>query len=245
MMRSSTGTDLMKLMPLTVALLAVNVVVYAIQTHYANVIYVMHSGTTAGSQPVLGSVDGRFALWGPMVSEGEWWRLVSCGFLHASVLHIGMNMLSLFFLGRVLEPALGALRFGLIYFVSLVAGSLGVMIAQPDGLTLGASGAIFGLAGALLVISHSSGIGIMQSGIGPIILLNLALTFTIPGISIGGHLGGLAGGAAITYAMVELAKRRRSENGSLPALVGISVAAFLAFMLISVMLARSKYPSVG
>jgi membrane associated rhomboid family serine protease len=244
-MRSGAGSDVMKQMPLTVALIAINVVVYILQTQYQNVIYVMESHTTAGSQPVLGSVDGRFALWGPMVSEGEWYRLLTCGFLHASVLHIGLNMLSLFFLGRVLEPALGALRFGLIYFVSLVAGSLGVMIAEPQGLTLGASGAIFGLAGALLVISQSSGIGIMQSGIGPVVLLNLAFTFTIPGISIGGHLGGLAGGAAITYVMVELAKRRRSDSGSLSALVGISAAAFIGLMLISVMLARSKYPSAG
>lgn len=245
MLRSGGSSELLQVMPLTIALIAINAVVYVLQTRYSNVIYVMDSGTSAGSQAVQGSVDGRFALWGPMVSEGEWWRLLSCGFLHASVLHIGMNMLSLFFLGRVLEPALGALRFGLIYFVSLMAGSLGVMIVGSEGLTLGASGAIFGLAGALLVISSSSGIGIMQSGIGPIILLNLALTFTIPGISIGGHLGGLAGGAAITYVMVELAKRRRSENGSLGALVGISAAAFVGLMLIAVMLARSKYPSAG
>ncbi len=77
------------------------------------------------------------------------------------------------------------------------------------------------------------------------ILLNLAITFTIPGISIGGHLGGLAGGAAITYVMVELAKRRRGANGSLPALVGVSAACFVALLLVAVVLARSEYPSLG
>jgi membrane associated rhomboid family serine protease len=154
-------------------------------------------------------------------------------------------MLSLFFLGRVMEPALGALRLGLIYFVSLAAGSVGVMLLEPESLTLVASGAIFGLAGALLVISSSSGIGVMQSGIGPVILLNLAITFTIPGISIGGHLGGLAGGAAITYVMVALAKRRRGANSSLTALAGVSAACFVALLLAAVLLARSEYPSLA
>ena len=132
-----------------------------------------------------------------MVAAGEWWRLLTSGFLHASPLHIGSNMLALFFIGRALEPALGTLRTGLIYFVSLAAGSLGVMMLEPGVASLGASGAIFGLAGALLVIAHAAASGVMQSGIGPMILLNLAFTFTIPGISMGAHIGGLIGGAAL------------------------------------------------
>ena len=151
----------------------------------------MDSGTTGGTQPVQGSVDGDYGLWGPMVSSGEWWRLITSGFLHASLIHIGSNMLALFFIGRALEPALGSLRLGLIYFVSLVAGSLGVMALEPDSLSIGASGAIFGLMGAFVIIARDRGISVMQSGIGPVILLNLVITFTIPGIAIGAHLGGL------------------------------------------------------
>ena len=122
-------------------------------------------------------------------------------------------MLSLFFIGRLVEPAIGTLRTGLIYLVSLAAGSLGVMVLEPGGATLGASGAIFGLAGALLVIAHIRGAGVMQTGIGPMILLNLAFTFSIPGISVGGHVGGLLGGAALGYAILEIDKRRRPRRG--------------------------------
>ena len=89
-----------------------------------------------------------------MVSSGEWWRLVTSGFLHASVIHIGSNMLALFFIGRALEPALGSLRLGLIYFVSLAAGSLGVIVLEPDSLSIGASGAIFGLMGAFVMFAR-------------------------------------------------------------------------------------------
>jgi membrane associated rhomboid family serine protease len=243
--RGGAGADLLQAAPLTVALIAVNVLVYALQTRSSNVVVSMDSGTTGGAQLVQGSVDGHYALWGPMVSSGEWWRLLTSGFLHASVLHLGMNMLSLFFLGRVMEPVLGTLRLGLIYFVSLAAGGLGVIVAEPDALTLGASGAIFGLAGALLVIANSRGIGVMQSGIGPVVLLNLAITFTIPGISIGGHIGGLTGGAAIAAVMLELEKRRRfSRRGPAP-LVAIALTAFVGLLVIAVALARSKYPTVG
>ncbi|MDX6620488.1 MAG: hypothetical protein QOK36_2874 [Gaiellales bacterium] len=239
--RRSGGSDLLEQAPLTVALIAINVVVYILQTRGQNTIVLMNSGTTGGSQPVQGSVDGHYGLWGPMVSSGEWWRLLTSGFLHANVLHIGSNMLALFFIGRGLEPVLGALRLGLIYFVSLAAGSLGVLILEPDSLSIGASGAIFGLMGAYVVFARARGINVMQSGIGPVILLNLAITFTIPGISKGGHIGGLIGGAAMGWIVVEFSKRRQLNRSPLPIAV-FSAALFVALLAISFALARSKYP---
>ena len=165
--RGGAGSELMQAAPLTVVLIAINIFVYALQARTSDIIVPIDSGTTGGAQPVQGSVDGDFGLWAPMVASGEWWRLISSGFLHASVLHIGSNMLALFFLGRALEPALGSLRVALIYFVSLAAGSLGVIILEPDALSIGASGAIFGLMGGFVVFARARGISIMQSGIGP------------------------------------------------------------------------------
>ena len=235
--------EILQVAPLTVALIAINVIVYYLQTRNSAIVVAMTSGTTGGTQPVQGSVDGHYGLWGPMVASGEWWRLISSGFLHASLIHLGSNMLALFFIGRALEPALGSLRLGLIYFVSLVAGSLGVMALEPNSLSIGASGAIFGLMGAFVVIARDRGISVMQSGIGPVILLNLVITFTIPGIAIGAHLGGLIGGAGIALLMVELDKRR-AGRGPAPFIV-VALTSFAALMIVAILLARSKYPSVG
>jgi membrane associated rhomboid family serine protease len=135
------------------------------------------------------------ALDKPDVHAGEYYRLISSGFLHFNLFHIGMNMLLLFQLGQLLEPAIGRVRFGLLYFASLLAGSLGALMLQPNGLTGGASGAVFGLMAAAAIGMHRRGVNVFRTGIGTILVLNLVITFTIPGISIGGHLGGVFAGA--------------------------------------------------
>jgi membrane associated rhomboid family serine protease len=221
--RGGAGSELLQEAPLTVALIAVNIVVYILQRQNADVVVLMNSGTTGGAQPVQGSIDGHYGLWGPMVSSGEWWRLLTSGFLHASPLHIGSNMLALFFIGRGLEPVLGRLRFGLIYAVSLAAGSLGVMILEPDALSIGASGAIFGLMGAAFVMQRARGIDPMQGGIGPLILLNLVLSFVLSNVSIGGHLGGLIGGALAGWLIDQAQDRRRGV--ALPVVACVAVGA--------------------
>jgi membrane associated rhomboid family serine protease len=168
----------------------------------------------------IGSSQG---LHGTVVEEGwlyraavthsdQYWRLVTSGFLHVSVLHIGFNMLLLYFLGRMLEPAVGSARFAVIYFTSLLAGSFGALFATP-GVSLGASGAIFGLMGAAVVEVRSRGIGVMQSGIGGLIILNLIISFTFPDISIGGHIGGLVGGFLAALAIRTADDRRVSALG--------------------------------
>src|SRR4051812_13251377 len=143
-------------------------------------------------------------LHGPDVAGGDLWELLTSGFVHVEYWHIGMNMLSLFWLGRMIEPALGHVRFVAIYLVSLLTGSLGVMLLQPGAYTYGASGAIFGLLGATIVMARNRNIDLVQSGLLPILAINLLLTFTVSGISIGGHLGGLVGGLLVTYLIEEL-----------------------------------------
>jgi membrane associated rhomboid family serine protease len=158
---------------LTMALIAVNAVVF------------------------LGRVgSGDIGLFGPAVAAGDWWRIVTSGFLHYDILHIGFNMVLLWWLGSMLEPSLGRVRFGILYAGALLAGSLGVLVLDPNALTGGASGAVFGLMAATFLSQRRRGVDPMQSGIGGLIVINLVLSFR-PGVSIGGHLGGLVGGAIL------------------------------------------------
>jgi membrane associated rhomboid family serine protease len=170
--------------PATYVLIALNVAVYLAAI----------AGGSGGLSPTGSPLQLDFGLYGPFVGEGEWYRLLTYGFLHASIIHIGFNMFALYFLGRILEPGIGTARFVALYFASLFAGALGALILSPDSLTVGASGAVFGIFGATFVIARHRGVDNLAASIGVILLLNLAITFGNPRISIGGHLGGLAGG---------------------------------------------------
>jgi membrane associated rhomboid family serine protease len=121
-------------------------------------------------------------------------------------------MYFLYFLGALLEPAIGKVRFAVIYFVSLLGGSLGALLVSPDAVTVGASGAVFGLMGAAILAMRARGIDPMQSGLGMTLLLNLGITFLLPGISIGGHLGGLGAGFVAGYLLFEVAERNRNAR---------------------------------
>jgi membrane associated rhomboid family serine protease len=190
----------------TYALIAINVVVEAIQLATAKGSGSVFSGVASNSSLVT---DG--ALSRATVADGDWWRLVTSGFLHAGLLHLFFNMFLLWILGTMLEPAVGRLRFALIYFVSLLAGSFGALVAQPHGLSLGASGAVFGLAGAAFVVLRHRGVDPMQSGLGFFILFNLLLSFR-PGISVGAHIGGLLGGALAAWLMYYAPERMRMPS---------------------------------
>jgi membrane associated rhomboid family serine protease len=166
-------------------------------------------GEVAGGASATGSGFGgsrlfeEGALSGPAVADGEYWRLVSAGFLHAGFFHLLFNMFSLWILGSLLEPAIGQLRFALIFFVSLLAGSFGALLMDPNSLTVGASGGIFGLMGAAVIVMRNRGINPLESGLGLWIGLNLLITFTVSGISIGGHIGGLIGGTLAALVLFE------------------------------------------
>lgn len=175
-----------------------------------------------------GSVWREGVLFGPAVADGEVYRIITGGFLHAGLLHVGFNMYLLWYLGSMMEPAIGKLRFGALYFTSLLGGSLGVMLLSPFDPTVGASGAVFGLIGAGVIAERSQGIGILQSGLGMLLLLNLVITFLIPNISIGGHLGGLAVGTVAGWLLLVWAPRQRSagaRNIALAIVIAMGVAA--------------------
>lgn len=223
--RNPTGTPgQASAFPATIALIAINVVVYLIEI----------GGGGGGLNNPSESIVFHYGLAAPFVAEGEVYRLVTAGFLHASLLHIGFNMLLLFFLGRLLEPALGTARFLVLYFASLLAGSLGALILEPNSIGIGASGAIFGLAGATFVIARGRGMEALASQIGFLIIINLVFSFSAANISIGAHIGGLIGGVICALAIVAGEKgmlgpnRRAVEMAAMIAVGVVSVAASLA-----------------
>jgi membrane associated rhomboid family serine protease len=198
-------------MPATIALIAINVVVFLVEL----------AGGGTGSFSGGGAVIHDAGLHGPDVANGDWWRLFTGGFLHAGLLHLLFNMYVLYVAGSILEPGIGTPRFLGIYFVSLVAGSLGVLIADPNSFTVGASGAIFGLMAAVLVIARGRGVEQLASQFGLFIVINLFLTFSISGISVGGHIGGLIGGAVAAGLVLLVERRLHGRAGFGVELVGI------------------------
>ena len=204
----------------TLALIAMNAAAFLAEGN------ITLTGQPSNSVYEKGALLGSFAgLPGQGVAHGQWWRIITGGFLHENLLHIGFNMYVLYILGQMLEPVLGRVRFAVIYFVSLLAGSLGALIVTPHSLTVGASGAVFGLMGAAAVEMRARQVPIMQSGVGGLILINLVISFTLPGISWGGHIGGLIGGALAALA-IQLGNRYRSQALALGACVLLGVASF-------------------
>ena len=170
------------------------------------------------------------ALFGPAVAAGEWWRVVTGGFLHGSILHIGFNGYLLYVLGQMLESSIGTNRFVALFAAGLFGGSLGALLLQWDGATIGASGAVFGLMGAAMVGLRRRGIDPWRSSIGMLVLINLGFTFLVPGISIGGHVGGLLGGAVAAAPLFAFERERRSLGTALAwAVAGVlAIAAVVA-----------------
>ena len=183
--QNPTGTPGFEAAPATYVLIAINVIVFLVE---------IAQGAGGFYELGLSRFIVDFALFGPAVAEGEWYRLVTSAFLHEGIIHIGFNMFLLLILGRLLEPALGTPRFLVLYFASLLAGSLGALVVDPNALGLGASGAVFGLAGAVFVIARGRGLDALASQIGFLIIFNLIFSFVYPNISIGAHIGGLVGG---------------------------------------------------
>jgi membrane associated rhomboid family serine protease len=181
-------------------------------------------GSLAGGGGAASGGGGQlllnFGLNGPDVANGEVYRLLTSGFLHAGLFHLLLNMYVLWILGNMLEPAIGRLRFSIIYLVSLLCGSFGALLLSPDRFTVGASGAIFGLMGGAVMVMRNRGIDPMQSGLPLWIGINLVFSFAVPGISIGGHIGGLIGGAIAAIVLFELPDRIRG----LPAAAGMVLA---------------------
>jgi membrane associated rhomboid family serine protease len=154
---------------------------------------------------------------------GQWYRLVSSGFLHYGIFHLAFNMYALYMLGQTLEPMLGRLRFAMVYFACLLGGSAGALLLQPHGLHGGASGAVFGLFGLIMVGYIQRGINPLTTSLGGVLIINVLLSFR-PGISFGGHVGGAVAGAICGLVMMAPAQRRVAEKWTYitPILVGLA-----------------------
>lgn len=204
--------------PATIALVVLNVVAFALQV-----------SQRAGSvgRGLGGDIATRGDLYGPNVADGEWWRIVTSGFLHAGLAHLAFNMIALWVLGSIFEAYVGPLRFTLIYFASVVWGSAGALLLTPNSPTVGASGGVFGLMAAVLVLQWQRRITLF-SGIAMWLGLNLVITFTLPNISIGGHLGGIVGG---TLAALVLSGMGRGHMAGLRLKPSLAIAAVAVILV--------------
>ncbi len=196
------------------------------------------SGSPAGSVTIdFGLIGWRQV--GPLpidaigVGEGEYYRIITGGFLHSGAIHLGLNMLALYFLGALLERAIGAWRFAGIFFVSLLGGSLGALILSPNDLTVGASGAVFGLMAAAFFEARDRGRSDVASQIGFFVVINLVFTFSVPNISVGGHLGGLVAGGVLTLLLAQARRSRGagSQSIEIAGIVGLGVALAVACVI--------------
>lgn len=199
---------------ITYLLIAVNVVMFALQS----------------MSPEL---QRELVLWPPGVAEGQWYRLVSSAFLHYGLAHIAFNMWALWAVGPQLEQWLGRLRFGVLYALSGLGGSVLVYLLSPlNSASAGASGAIFGLFGATFVLFRR--LRVDARGIMAVIVINLVITFVVPliggqAISWQAHVGGLVTGTAVAaaFAYVPAAQRK----WALIAVTAIPLVVFLALIV--------------
>jgi len=157
------------------------------------------------------------------VAHGEWWRIVTAAFLHYGPFHLLINMYSLYFAGSLLEQVIGRWRFLLLYFASGIAGSAGALLLSPNAITVGASGAIFGILGGLFVLERSRHIA-TGGQVAGLIVLNLVFTFAVSGISVGGHVGGLIAGVVLMWLLLQF---RRSMLYSVLAAAGVIAVSFI------------------
>lgn len=207
--------------PATFVLIALNVVAYLAE---------IATGSGGFSQKTTDPMLLDFGLFGPFVADGEWYRLLTSGFLHGSIFHIGFNMFALYFLGRILEPGVGTPRFLAIYLVSLLGGAFGALLLDPNALTVGASGAVYGIFGATFVIARRRGLDALASSVGLLIVFNLLFSISAANISLGGHLGGLVAGVACALAIVAGERGMLGQNRLPAELLTMAAVGVLAVM---------------
>jgi len=205
----------------TRTLIAVNVVLYALQI-------------------LTGGLLTDYLYYVPIATLAEPWRMITSGFIHSdslltdptSILHIALNMYTLYILGGVLEPMLGRLRFFALYMLSILGGSVAVLLfGNPVGGVLGASGGIFGLMGAYFIVLRS--LGANSNSIVGVIAFNLIFTFINPGISWQAHIGGLVIGGlvAFIYSKTRRAEQSGMQLGLLVGLTALMISASITFAI--------------
>lgn len=172
----------------------------------------------------------RIGLDGPDVAAGDWYRIVTSAFAHQGLIHIAFNMYVLYVIGTAVETRYGSIRYALLYVVALLGGSAGVLLLSFNALTVGASGAIFGVLGAMVVVEARNGLGFTGPA-GRLLVINLFLTFVLSNVSAGGHLGGLAAGAAAGWALEEWPRRGLWPSGRAGAALGGIAAVCVALIV--------------
>ena len=207
----------------TYILIAINVIVFALM-------YILGDGSENTYTLI------KFgALFGPFVKAGEYYRLITSAFLHIGPVHLLMNMYALYIIGSQVENFLGHFKYSIIYFISIITGSLLSLIINTNVVSAGASGAIFGLMGALLYFGYHYRVYLgnaLKTQIIPLIALNLLLGFMIPGIDISCHIGGLVGGTLATWAIGVKDKSSTQEkiNGWIMLSIFVCFLVYLAFI---------------
>jgi membrane associated rhomboid family serine protease len=239
--RAVTGVGGRRVNAVTMTLIGINVAVYLAELAAGGSVngvanYLFNHGAlfasgvyTQGSiatLPAHASAPG-YHLVG--LAHAEWWRMLSAAFLHYGPFHLAINMYSLFFAGTLLEQVIGRWRFALLYLGSGIAGSAGAIWLSPGSVTVGASGAIFGILGALFVLERQRHIS-TGGQVAGLIVLNLVFTFALSNISVGGHIGGLIGGIVLMFLLLQF---RRSAFNSIASTAGlIAVSLVVAYLKI-------------
>lgn len=206
-----------RLQPVTAWIITANLAVYATTVVQAR------SFLANNASPLFEST----ALFPPMVAaRDEWWRLLTSAFQHFGPMHLVLNMYMLWILGLGIERSIGHARFLALYLGSALGGSVAVMFYSQNALTAGASGAIFGLMGAYAIVAMSMRLDV--KGIGLLLVLNVGVSFLVPGISLAAHLGGLAVGAVAAVALVVVPRRMPQRVGR----VGRETVSWVGFVVV-------------
>jgi membrane associated rhomboid family serine protease len=219
----------------TRALIALNIAVYVAELATGGGVNGTRGSIYEHGVLIARAIDSHGHLVG--VAYGQYWRLLTAAFLHYGPFHLLMNMLALYWFGSLLEQRIGSAKFVLLYLVSGLAGSAGALIASPLQPTVGASGAIFGVLGAGFVLERQRDYVFGGSALG-IIVINLVLTFSIPNISIGGHIGGLIGGAAAALGLTRFGRAHAAYGR--PGAVGVVTMLLVGLVSVAVAYAKAK-----
>jgi membrane associated rhomboid family serine protease len=207
---------------ITYALIAINVLVFVLQM-------------------ALGNLERQLALWPPAVADGQLYRLVTSAFVHYGATHLLLNMWALYVLGPPLEMLLGRLRFGALYALSGLGGSVLVYLLTLNVMTAGASGAVFGLFGATFVVAKRLSLDLRW--VAAVIVINLVFTFVAPAVSSQriswqGHVGGLVTGGLVAAAFVYAPRERRNLIQAAVTIVALAVFAALIWWRTGVLTAE-------
>src|SRR6266545_2895449 len=213
----------------TRTLIAINVAVYVAELATGGGVNGVGSKIYEKGVLIASAFDSSGHLVG--VAQGDWWRLITAAFLHYGPFHLLLNMFALYWFGSLLEQRIGSGKFLMLYLVSGLAGSAGALVWSPLTPTVGASGAIFGILGAGLVLEQQRDYVFGGSALG-IIVINLVFTFSIANISVGGHIGGLVGGIVCALGLTRFGRGHAAYGR--PGVLGVATIVLVGVASIAI-----------